>query len=218
MNLKPEGDLCRKENSDGTQPSGVNKDTANLIETFSSFGFDILSLKNLRGNQIVEYLSKKKLLAILREQNNQPTLSFKDYASVVVCFLGHGNQGVVIGVDNVKVSLNQITYDAFDDNRCPDLKGKPKVFIVLACQGAKPQQKIQSNSNETSALTPPLPTAAPTSNLKHEESNRPPVFDFIRLMATIEGYFAFVGIKSILILSTLLDGFIFFLLYIFLKV
>ncbi len=117
--------------------------------------------------------------------------SFNDYASLVVCFLGHGDQGVVIGVDNGRVPLNKIQYDAFDDNHCPDLKGKPKVFIILACQGDKPQQEIQRNSNEVSVSVPPLPMAMPTLNFQHEECNRPPVpVDFIRLMATIEGYTA----------------------------
>lgn len=181
-------DCCWEDYSGGTY-LGVNKDAENLIKTFSSFGYDIIHLKNLRADEIIKYMSPNELLNMLpKKENDEP--SFKDYASLVVCYLGHGNQGVVIGVDNQKVSLNQIQYDAFDNNHCPDLKGKPKVFIILACQGENPQKEIQQNSYEVLASTSPLTMATPTSSIKNEELNRPPVFDFIRLMATIEGYSA----------------------------
>ena len=185
--FQPAADLCWEDYSGGKY-QGVNIDANNLSSTFSSFGYDILCLKNLRADELRRYLSPKELLNMLPKKDIEP--SFKDYASLVVCFLGHGDQGVVIGVDDGRVSLNAIQYDAFDDNNCPDLRGKPKVFIILACQGDNPQQKIQ---NEVSVLLPPLPMAMSNSNFQHKECNRPPVFDFIRLMATIEGYAAAGG-------------------------
>ena len=121
----------------------------------------------------------------------KPQPSFKDYASLVVCFLGHGNEGVVTGVNNVGVPLNKIQYETFDDNHCLDLSGKPKVFIILACQGNKIMKKGTKRKHEDDDDSSPSPTEKPTSSNYKQEERIPPVFDFIRLMATIEGYKAF---------------------------
>ena len=101
--------------------------------------------------------------------------------------MGHGDKGVLYGVDDVPVSLNEIQYEAFNDLTCPDLKGKPKVFIVLACQGEKIQQVIQRpTSHPSSALSTPVVNAIVNNN--NEEHHLPPVYDFIRLVSTIEEY------------------------------
>lgn len=118
--------------------------------------------------------------------------SFKDYASLVVCFLGHGDQGVVTGVNNVGVPLNTIQYETFDDEHCPDLSGKPKVFIILACQGNKIMNKGTKRKHDDAFPAPSSTEMLTSSNYKQEE-RIPSVFDFIRLMATIEGYQAFGG-------------------------
>jgi len=189
-------DCCWEDYSGRIQYPGVNTDANILDNTFSSFGYDVVSLKNLQAHEIIRYLSPNELLKMIDVQNNKPagSSSFKEYASLVVCILGHGGQGVVYGVDSFPVSLNTIQYDAFDDNACLDLSGKPKVFIILACQGAKIQQEIQRQYHEMSTvLVPTFPMAMPNATQKKDVERTPPVFDFIRLLATIEGYQAFGG-------------------------
>lgn len=194
--LKPAMDLCWEDYSGKSYP-GVNIDANNLSSTFSSFDYDILTLKNLQAHEIVRYLSPNELLKMIietREKNSAGPTSFKNYASLVVCFLGHGGQGVVYGVDGFPVSLNTIQYDAFDDNACSDLSGKPKIFIILACQGEKTQQEIQkSQHREASVLVPTFPMVSQTEISVKDGDRIPPVFDFVRLIATIEGYQAFCG-------------------------
>jgi len=169
--------------------SGLNIDGKNLESTFSSFGYDVLSFKNLQAHEILRYLSPKELLREIDKKKetetelNDPS-SFKNYLSLVVCILGHGAQGVVYGVDNFPVYLNVIQYDAFDNKACLDLSGKPKVFIIFACQGEKVQQG-------TLVSVPTFPIVTPTTTNFSEHS--PQVVHFIRLVSTIEGYQCFGG-------------------------
>ena len=43
--------------------------------------------------------------------------------------------GVVYGVDGNQVNIAEEICAPFDGANCPSLSGKPKVFIVQACQG-----------------------------------------------------------------------------------
>ena len=84
--------------------------------------------------QLEEFLSP----VILAQENGG---SLDQWASLVVYILGHGDRGVVLGVDGAPVLLNRLQY-AFNTSSCPALKGKPKVFVVLDCQGTSHDQLI----------------------------------------------------------------------------
>jgi len=164
----------------GVQQKGIGLEVERLSSTFQPFGYDILIFRNLRAAQIKSYLSSSGLESFAKKP-------LKNYASLIVCLLGHGDKGVLFGVDDVPVSLNEIQYEAFNDLSCPDLKGKPKVFIVLACQGEKKQQVIQIPTNDRStSLSMPIVSAIINNN--NEEYQLPPVYDFIRFVSTIEEY------------------------------
>jgi len=185
----------------GNRYEGIGLDANKLEETFKSFGYDILFFKNLRAAQIKDLLSSTTLEYFAKKANK----SLKNYASLVVCLLGHGDKGVLHGVDGVTVSLNTIQFDAFNDQACPDLKGKPKIFIVLACQGNK-QQNIQNEGSNPSTSSMEVTVDADDEfmdepSVDEEQSlapiNRPPnpvqerlppIYDFIRLVSTIEDY------------------------------
>lgn len=180
-----------------TRYEGIGLDAKKLEETFKSFGYNVLSYKNLRADQITTLLTSRTL-------EHLANTSLKSYASLVVCLLGHGDKGVLQGVDGVSVSLNTIQYDAFNDQACPYLKGKPKIFIVLAFQGNK--QKIIQNErwnysasmdaaanaddefmavpfvDEEQSWAPINITPNPVQEIL------PPFYDFIRLISTIEEY------------------------------
>ena len=54
----------------------------------------------------------------------------------VLCILSHGEEGKVYGCDGELVSVNDICM-AMDDMRCPQMRGKPKLIVIQACQGSK---------------------------------------------------------------------------------
>ena len=186
-------DVDYKEDYLGDRKEGIGLDAKKLEETFKAFGYDILSFKNLRAAQIQKFLSTTQLESFIKKDDNKKSL--ENYASLVVCLLGHGDKGVFVGVDDIHVSLNEIQYDAFNDVNCPHLIGKPKIFIVLACQGSRKQMVIE-RPDGSSAVGPPLLDEEPSSSLPlpmnkapdSVEERLPPVYDFIRLVSTIEEY------------------------------
>ena len=63
------------------------------------------------------------------------------YDCFVCCILSHGNLGKVYGSDGVAVEIKDLT-DAVKPARCGSLTGKPKVFIIQACQGNNLQKRM----------------------------------------------------------------------------
>lgn len=59
---------------------------------------------------------------------------FSKYGCLVVCLLSHGIENAIAGSDSRYVNVNKLKYK-FSYNYCPSLYGKPKIFIVQACQG-----------------------------------------------------------------------------------
>ena len=70
---------------------------------------------------------------------------FSSYASLVICILSHGDEGVVEGVDSICIEINELKYK-FNSNDCHTLNGKPKIWILQACQGNDVQKPIQPNA------------------------------------------------------------------------
>lgn len=58
--------------------------------------------------------------------------SVEKYESVVIIMLTHGGNGVLFGVDDKPVILEEI-FEIFND--CVYLNGKKKVFLINACRG-----------------------------------------------------------------------------------
>lgn len=54
--------------------------------------------------------------------------------SAVVVILTHGNRDILYGTDNQTVPVENIVACLGNAN-CPNLIGKPKIFIIQACRG-----------------------------------------------------------------------------------
>ena len=61
----------------------------------------------------------------------------------IFTILSHGGRGFVYCSDGQKLVLEQL-YELFDGNECPALIGKPKIFIIQACQGSKIRSHLNS--------------------------------------------------------------------------
>ena len=70
---------------------------------------------------------------VLEEEKNRQEKSANAF---ILCVLSHGVNGFIFGVDGERIAIDTIT-SKFDGNNCPALSGKPKVFIIQACQGGK---------------------------------------------------------------------------------
>ena len=120
---------------------------------------------------------------------------FEDYASLVICILSHGIKGHVYGVDWEPVLINELMY-RFNDGNFEALEGKPKIFIVLACQGSNNQlasvNKIFGEQQNNMTLNANLEemTAVTMSTKKPRDPKYAPFNNFLKL-AIAEEFIAY---------------------------
>ncbi|KAM3604177.1 uncharacterized protein V6R79_007402 [Siganus canaliculatus] len=149
LNSQPTG-LCVIINNesfmDGTTRTGTNKDAQSLAEVFSWLGFRVLMCKDQTRDQMDQALS---FFASLSDLTHLQELNVKEWSgseficlqeapkhgdAFICCILSHGKKGVVLGIDKEPLSIQQITR-TFKGTDESTLAGKPKVFLIQACQG-----------------------------------------------------------------------------------
>jgi len=74
------------------------------------------------------YLTKSEMLKVLKETAEQ---DFSSYACFLFLIRGYGSKDGIYGIDDEVISLDAIT-SLFTQNKCPSLKGKPKIFLIEA--------------------------------------------------------------------------------------
>jgi len=104
---------------------GAEVDAENLDNLFTQLGFNVTKYKNLRRNETL-----KKLI------------EFSDFVGkvagdmTIVCVLSHGTErGKVVSSDCLEIDTELDILRRFNNDYCPELKGKPKFFIIQACRG-----------------------------------------------------------------------------------
>lgn len=88
----------------------------------------------------------------------------------ICCILSHGKKGVVLGTDRKPLSIKEITRK-FSRSA---LTGKPKVFLIQACQGGSIQRGVTLKDLEAD-----------------DDASIPEEADVLVAMATVEDYAAF---------------------------
>ncbi|XP_038574566.1 caspase-8-like [Micropterus salmoides] len=156
LNSEPTG-LCviiNNENfTQSTTRSGTDKDTQSLAEVFSWLGFRVLMCKDLTKDQMDRAL---KCFASVSSLSQLQEFSVKEWNSIgftdlqaapkhgdafICCILSHGEKGAVLGCDGQALSIKQIT-QTFKASDQSTLTGKPKVFLIQACQGSQRQARV----------------------------------------------------------------------------
>ncbi|XP_054452142.1 caspase-8-like [Anoplopoma fimbria] len=156
LNSQPTG-LCviiNNENFTASKArSGTNKDAESLAEVFSWLGFRALMCKDQTKDQMERALrcfASQSDLSQLQEFNVQEWSGSGFTAlqeaprhgdAFICCILSHGRKGVVFGTDEQPLSIKQIT-GTFKPTAQSTLTGKPKVFLIQACQGGQVQHGV----------------------------------------------------------------------------
>ncbi|XP_035699598.1 caspase-8-like [Branchiostoma floridae] len=107
---------------------GAEGDTGRLQEAFESLGFTVMTFIDL---------DHSKMVATMKDQGNA---DHSNYDCFACCIMSHGTTGKVFSSDDVGIDICEIM-KPFHANKCPSLKGKPKLFFIQACQGEKIQGK-----------------------------------------------------------------------------
>lgn len=147
-----------------------------LEKLFSQLGFQVKHLRNRTAKQIDEDFE-----VVSRDENN------KKYDAFVAIILSHGNKNNVIeGVDHCFVSLESIL-EKFNNENCPLLMCKPKMFFIQCCRGNKLDRGIylENTANSISLLPEQMPSFI----------RLPTWTDTVVCHSTIDGY---VSIRNIL--------------------
>ena len=101
---------------------GYRKDVRCLCNTFVQCGFDLRIYSNLSAEGM-----RRQIKELTEEKDTTNGSIFKGYACLVVCILSHGGFDTVKGTDGESVDIEELQLIA---EQCPDLQGKPKVFII----------------------------------------------------------------------------------------
>ncbi|KAL3988099.1 5-hydroxytryptamine receptor 3 [Sarotherodon galilaeus] len=171
INSQPVG-LCMIINNenflDGSQRAGTDKDAQSLAEVFRWLGFRVLMCKDLTKDQMDQALT---CVASLADMSQLQKFNFKEWdgssfvdpqqvlahGDAFICsILSHGKKGAVLGTDRNPLPIIEITrkFSGCDQSV---LTGKPKVFLIQACQGSRIQLGVQlmETDDDTSPSTIP---------------------------------------------------------------
>ncbi|XP_014268787.4 caspase-8 [Maylandia zebra] len=152
---------------DGSQRRGTDKDAQSLAEVFRCLGFRVLMFGDLNKDQMDQALT---FVASLADMSQLQKFNFKEWdgssfvdpqqvlehGDAFICsILSHGKKGVVLGTDRNPLPIKEITrkFRGCDQSV---LIGKPKVFLIQACQGSNIQRGVQMNDMEIDDDTSPL--------------------------------------------------------------
>lgn len=170
--MQPESDI-----------DGIENDCAQLRRTFFRFGYEVIVYRNVEANEIIERLEPTNLAKATEKED------LLNYASLVVCVLSHGDKGVVFGVDSVSVNIDSLRR-RFNNYDCKKLAGKPKIFIILACQGSGSQVVFRHPppANEVLRLQRDVFTIEDTEDTKSAME------DFLTLKSTVDDFYSYYSI------------------------
>lgn len=133
---------------------GYREDVKSLGNTFYQCGFDLRIFKNLSADGIIQTIIE------LTEEKDKANLTsiLKGFASLVICILSHGGlDNTVYGTDGELVDIQKLQLVL---EQCPELKGKPKVFII---QTHFRQQTQEEQKNDDSGFDD-CPSTSTSSN------------------------------------------------------
>ncbi|KAK7003289.1 caspase-7 [Biomphalaria glabrata] len=133
---------------------GSSEDAKSLVKTFRHLGFHVFLQENLTALKML-----KVLHSVSRDYNHS-------LADCFVCIiLSHGHQivkvftephqetivheDVVVGVDGKAVATKKVL-EYFNDQTCPNLQGKPRLFFFQACRGSKVDDGVNIDVEKTS--------------------------------------------------------------------
>ncbi|RWS27124.1 caspase-1-like protein [Leptotrombidium deliense] len=143
---------------------GTVHDKKALIRCFTRLGYQIMHFDDLEFSQIV------KILRDIARMDHTAADSF------VCCVLTHGEDGLLHAYDHPYES--QELYNRFKGDVCTSLCGKPKIFIIQACQGFRYDHHVVIVSDSRDE---------PDSRKYH---TIPTMADFLIALSTVPGYFS----------------------------
>merc|ERR1711915_145684 len=154
---------------------GSEIDVMNLTALFQQLGFEVLVHKNLT--------QKQTLLLMEDLAENQVK---EEHYMMILCMASHGEEKHMLATyDCLTIDTEKDVLRKFNNENCPQLRGKPKVFLFQSCQGQEVDYGVEVRGSH--AMGPPgSPSKSPSIPLKD-----PSWEDMLVAYATLPGYVAY---------------------------
>ncbi|KAH9377315.1 hypothetical protein HPB48_013069 [Haemaphysalis longicornis] len=171
-----------------TRREGSELDVRRMEALFKAFHFDCIVRSNLRARDM------KALLSWVAQEEQQ-----RGADCLVVVLMSHGKRDMIDGIDGEQLHLVDDIYQLFNNDNCPALQGKPKLFFVQACRGAKHDGGTKATYDTTDAGKIPEGDAALDKQLFAQETRE-------RLTSWSDMYFAYATIPNYVALKNEVIG------------
>ncbi|XP_015749947.1 PREDICTED: uncharacterized protein LOC107329787 [Acropora digitifera] len=172
--------------NDEADRKGSEQDVEKLRNLFKLLRFEVIIERELERDQI------KGVAQEYGGKNHDKFVAF------VLIVMSHGDEkDCIFGVDNDSISVRNLMKE-FQAEKCPSLKGKPKILIIQACRGSRMSEDEGSDDYVESDIADPTEFGL-ADNLMDQfsvdsslsKSVFPPETDFLLAFATVPGYVAF---------------------------
>lgn len=147
---------------------GTEKDVDALFKCFTRLEFEV---------EVLEDKEVKKIISRLLNLSNEIPCN---HDCLVICVLTHGDDDELEARDQ-SYPVDEL-YKNFTGENCPNLAGKPKIFILQACRGDQYDDGVSlASSSSCTDVTdgPRKPRTIPNTA------------DFLKIYATTRGYKSF---------------------------
>lgn len=151
---------------------GSEVDANGLKGIFGKLGFSVDIKNDLKAQEIDDLIAEYKL-----EKKLKRTDMF------VFIVLSHGDKNIVYGSDNRKVEVEDGILANFNNQNCPRLAGKPKLFIFQTCRGYNEAKQIVRRLSNDSEIEHDSP-----STTTSKEAVSPLWGDMLVAFSTIPSY------------------------------
>ena len=177
--------------NDEADRKGSEQDVERLRNLFESLRFEVIIKRELKRDQI------KGVAQEYGRKNHDKFVAF------VLIVMSHGDEkDCILGVDNDSISVRKLMKE-FQAERCPSLKGKPKILIIQTCRGSRQcdierfDNFVESINADPTELDLADNCVGPFSlDSSLSKSVFPPEADFLLAFATVPGYVSFRSRKS----------------------
>lgn len=168
---------------------GSELDVRRMEALFKAFHFECIVRSNLRARDM------KALLSWAAQEEQQ-----RGADCLVVVLMSHGKRDTIDGSDSEQLHLVDDIYQLFNNDNCPALQGKPKLFFVQACRGGKHDGGTKASFDTTDAGRIPAADSALEKKLFTQEETRE------RLTSWSDMYFAYATIPNYVALKNEVIG------------
>lgn len=175
--------------------TGAEEDEKRLKTLFRALKFDVIVRRDLNKHEI------ENVAETYGGKNH------RDFDAFVLILMSHGgDRDHILGIDGRETTVKNLMVE-FQANKCPSLKGKPKVFIIQTCRGlinnttetflssiesinAQPVSSVSTLVDNSSFARPFSPDSTLARSVFPQEA------DFLLAFATVPGYVAFRSLES----------------------